>query len=311
MTSCCFDKKISSVIRSPFFYVGDKYKLMPQLSKLFPKNINNYFEPFCGGGSSFLNTNAKNYFLNDVDKNIINLHKFLLTNSTNIKFFDEIFALIEKYLLSCSFQGKIPPKSLRDEYKKTYFAKFNKEAYNKLKNDFNTNQNDFFRLYLLLIYGFNHMLRFNKFGNFNLPVGNVDFNANVFKALNDYFDFCKDKNLNFDNQNFDDFLSKFKFSNDDFIYCDPPYLISGSEYNKIWNEFSEISLYNLLDELDKNSVKWGLSNLLTHKNKTNTILLNFAKKYEIYDIKSNYISFNDNTIKNSREVYVTNAKARI
>ena len=34
------DKK--DTIRSPFFYVGDKYKLMPQLKNLFPNDINNY-----------------------------------------------------------------------------------------------------------------------------------------------------------------------------------------------------------------------------------------------------------------------------
>lgn len=37
-----------STIRSPFFYVGDKYKLMPQLKCLFPDDINNYIEPFVG-----------------------------------------------------------------------------------------------------------------------------------------------------------------------------------------------------------------------------------------------------------------------
>ena len=42
------------------------------------------------------------------------------------------------------------------------------------------------RLYLLLIYGFNHMIRFNRAGQFNLPVGNVDFNFNVEQALKDY-----------------------------------------------------------------------------------------------------------------------------
>ncbi len=31
------------------------------------------------------------------------------------------------------------------------------------------------------------MLRFNKNGDFNLPVGNVDFNANVVNALEAYF----------------------------------------------------------------------------------------------------------------------------
>ena len=36
------------------------------------------------------------------------------------------------------------------------------------------------------------MLRFNSDDRFNLPVGNVDFNNNVQKALLDYFQFTKD-----------------------------------------------------------------------------------------------------------------------
>ena len=51
----CKVKKDANMQRSPFFFVGDKRKLMPQLIKLFPAYINNYYEPFCGGGSSFLN----------------------------------------------------------------------------------------------------------------------------------------------------------------------------------------------------------------------------------------------------------------
>lgn len=37
-----------NTIRSPFFYVGDKYKIMQQLKVLFPEDINNYIEPFVG-----------------------------------------------------------------------------------------------------------------------------------------------------------------------------------------------------------------------------------------------------------------------
>ncbi|WP_141089691.1 DNA adenine methylase, partial [Campylobacter concisus] len=64
-------------IRSPLFYVGDKYKLMGQLGELFPKKIERFIEPFVGGGSVFLNTKAKEYLANDIDTNIINLHKTL------------------------------------------------------------------------------------------------------------------------------------------------------------------------------------------------------------------------------------------
>ena len=67
--------------RSPLFYMGDKFKLLDQLKEKFPKSINNFIEPFTGGGSVFLNVNADKYFLNDRDKYLIGLHKHLIKSS--------------------------------------------------------------------------------------------------------------------------------------------------------------------------------------------------------------------------------------
>ncbi|AII14107.1 putative adenine-specific DNA methyltransferase [Campylobacter iguaniorum] len=296
------------MIRSPLFYVGDKYKLMEELQKLFPKKIDRFIEPFVGGGSAFLNTQANVYLLNDIDQNIIKIHKFLLSfaNQPN-KLFDDIFAMINSYDLSCSYLGKTAPDDMKKMYIKTYYAKFNKQSYQNLKNDFNKNKNQILLLYILLIYGFNHMIRFNKLGDFNLPVGNVDFNKNVYKAINDYLNFIKDKKCEFFSQDYCDFLNKIDFRKSDFVYCDPPYLISNSQYCKNWNEMSEILLYQKLDELDKKNIKFGITNLLHHKGKTNTIFEKWSQKYKIYNIKSNYISFNDNTIKaDSKELFVIN-----
>ena len=63
------------ISRSPFFYVGDKYKLMPQLSKLMPDDINTFYDAFVGGGSAYLNIEANRYCVNDIDENVIALHK--------------------------------------------------------------------------------------------------------------------------------------------------------------------------------------------------------------------------------------------
>lgn len=299
-----------TIVRSPLFYVGDKHKLMPQLKKFFPKMIHTYIEPFCGGGSSFLNVNAKSYRLNDIDSNIIDLHKFLAQNSGDIQsFFTTLFDLIKSYNLSCSFLKNMPDKALKERYKKTYFAEFNKESYKQLRQDFNANKKDLLRLYILLIYGFNRVLRFNSKGEFNLPVGNVDFNANVYQALQDYFEFSSSKNITFFNLHFVDFIESLEYEKGDFIYLDPPYLISDSEYNKLWNENAESKLYELLKKLDSKGVQWGLSNLLTHKGKTNLFLQEFMQGFHSYTIQSNYISFNDNSIKkDSKEVYVSNVK---
>ncbi|MBD5165236.1 Dam family site-specific DNA-(adenine-N6)-methyltransferase [Helicobacter sp.] len=297
-------------IRSPFFYVGDKYKLMPQLKRLFPNKIKTYIEPFVGGGSSFLNIKAKQYLLNDINPYLINLHLFLQTQSQQ-KILDSLFQVIEDYNLSCSIKNIIPPLDLRATFKKTYFAKYNKESYLRLRNDFNQNKNDMVRLYLLLIYGFNRMLRFNSKGDFNLPVGNVDFNANVIQALKDYCHFVQDIPISFFNLHYAEFLESVQMDDGDFIYLDPPYLISDSEYNKLWSESSEMELYRILNSLNDKGIQWGISNLLCHKRKYNRILEKFANRYETHIIQSNYISFNDNSIKkDSVEVYVTNVKKK-
>lgn len=298
----------NKIKRSPLFYVGDKYKLMGQIKKFFPRKINNFYEPFVGGGTVFLNVEAKNYYLNDIDKDLINIHKFLFKSSNNKnKFFENIEIIIYKYRLSRSYKEDIIPNSLKKKWKKTYFARFNKRGYEKLREYVNKNKkNDPLILYILLIYGFNRMLRFNGGGKFNLPVGNVDFNRNVVNALNNYFDFVRGKKLFFTSKDFRKFISEKKYLKNDFIYFDPPYLITASEYNKFWDRTSEADLLNILDTLDKKGVKFALSNVTYYNGSKNDLLIKWMKKYKSHNIKSNYISYHDNKKKNIKEVLITN-----
>ena len=115
------EKEKITLNRSPFFYVGDKYKLLPQIKENFPKNFDRFIEPFCGGGSVFLNVSAKKYILNDIDTYIIKLHKFLVLSSKNtLNFWNDLHNCIEKYNLSATFIGKNVPQELKKEYIKTY-----------------------------------------------------------------------------------------------------------------------------------------------------------------------------------------------
>lgn len=298
----------SRITRSPMFYVGDKYKLMTQLLNLFPKEINEFYEPFVGGGTVFLNVAAKKYYLNDIDKNLIDIHRFLIESSKNpSKFFSDIEKIIYKYNLSRSFKEDIIPDSLKKKWKKTYFAKFNKGGYEKLRKYVNRNKkNDPLILYILLIYGFNRMLRFNDGGQFNLPVGNVDFNKNVVNALNNYFDFVHNKKVLVSSKDFRDFFSKKDISKNDFVYLDPPYLISASEYNKFWDQVSESDLLSLIDELDKKGIKFALSNITHYNGNKNNLLIKWMKKYKVHKIESNYISYHNNKQKKINEVLIAN-----
>jgi DNA adenine methylase len=300
--------KHKRIYRSPLFYVGDKYKLYPKISKYFPKAINRFIEPFTGGGSVFLNINAKEYLLNDIDSKVIDIHKFLIKQAENPKaFFDKVFEKINKYGLSHSYVKDIVPQELKDKWVKTYYAKFNKHGFNLLKYDFNTsNEKSVLQLYLLLIYGFNRMLRFNSKGEYNLPVGNVDFNRNTFVALQDYFYITLQKNIKFYNLDFETFFEIIEFKDDDFVYLDPPYLITFSEYNKLWNEETEKRLLDNLTILNNRNINFAISNVTHYKGKVNEQFLEWSKQHNSYEIKSNYISYHDNTNKDFKEVLITN-----
>lgn len=294
--------------RSPLFYVGDKYKLLPQLLKVFPTNINNFYEPFIGGGSVFLNVKAKKYILNDVDENLINIHRMLMSFSSNKEdFFSQVSALINKYNLSRSYIDDVVPEALKKEFKKTYFARFNRSGYQNLRSHLNeSDSKDPLMLYVLLIYGFNRMLRFNSQGDFNIPVGNVDFNKNVYAALVNYFDVVSKKHINFSNNDFTEFIKEIKFASNDFVYVDPPYLITATEYNKIWDDSKEETLLNMLTELNNKNIRFALSNVIEYQGKKNNLLHKWMRGFNVTKIQSNYINYHHNGQKLIKEILVTN-----
>lgn len=297
------------IYRSPMFYVGDKFRLMAEIKNHFPKNINKFIEPFLGGGTVFLNINANQYLLNDIDTNVINLHKLLNKQNNLSKFLEQVNKLAREYNLSKSFIENVIPKELKEEFKKTYYAHYNKEGYNKLKKDYNSStKKDPFILYLLIIYGFNRMFRFNSRNEFNVPVGNVDFNKNVVNALEHYFSYKNEKEIKFFNFDFRTFLDNIVIEKNDFIYFDPPYLITFSEYNKLWNEEKEYELLDYLDYLNENEIKFAISNVTDYKGKENKIFKEWMKKYYVHSINSNYISYHDNSSKSFNEVLVKNYK---
>ena len=154
----------NGISRSPMFYVGDKYKLVREIRTHFPNRINRLIEPFVGGGSVMMNVDANGFLLNDIDKYVIGLHRMLCSYvDREQEFYTEFFRIVDLYGLSLSLRENPVPQELKKAHPKTYFAKYNKEAYSQLKADFITGgQQDWMQLYVLLIYGFNRMLRFKR-----------------------------------------------------------------------------------------------------------------------------------------------------
>ena len=102
-----------------------------------------------------------------------------------------------------------------------------------------------------------------------------------------------------------------KLTPNDFVYCDPPYLITCATYNEKdgWNEQCEKDLLNLLDNLNSQGVRFALSNVLFSKGKTNDILIEWSKKYNIHHLDYTYQNCSYHTKdKNTKpdEVLITN-----
>ena len=57
-----------------FPYSGNKLWFIEQFNSL-AKNCNNVIEPFAGSAALSLNSNAKNIYINDFDKNIVTMFK--------------------------------------------------------------------------------------------------------------------------------------------------------------------------------------------------------------------------------------------
>lgn len=298
----------TSFIRSPFFYVGDKYKLLPQITPMFPKEFERIIEPFTGGGSVFLNADAHDVLANDLDTNVIKIHELLLSQGVKMdKFIVKFVKLARSYGLTCSFDGDLVPADVRKEFPKTYFAHLNRPGFTKLKEKYNgSKKRDELELYALMVYGFNRMLRFNRDGNFNIPVGNVDFNPNVARALQGYSARTVGRKITLSNLEFEAFLNSVSFKKADFLYVDPPYLITASEYNKGWDESCEVRLYAILDRLSAKGVKFALSNVEIYGDRANTFLENWMQKYQVHVVASNYINYFDNGKKTLKEVLVCN-----
>ena len=286
---------MNKLISSPMNYIGGKYKLLPQILTLFPKNIETFVDLFCGGCNVGINVTAKKIIFNDNLTYLIELYRKF--DSLNIEeILNHIDNRINQFNLSLT----------------------NKDGYLELRKLYNSEKNPL-DLFVLVAYSFNHQIRFNNSHEFNNPFGKARscFNEHMKNNLLDFLNTLNKNSVDFTSFNFDEFNFS-GLSSNDFVYCDPPYLITTGTYNDGkrgftgWSETEERKLLKILDSLNEKKVSFALSNVLNHKGKENLILKNWIKEnnYFISYISKNYANSNYHTIdrnKNSTvEVLITN-----
>jgi DNA adenine methylase Dam len=175
---------------------------------------------------------------------------------------------------------------------------FNRKPFLRLREDFNKKNEDYgyyIMLYVLIVFAFNNQIRFNSKNEFNLPVGKRDFNDKMKSKLCAFIDRLREGNYTFSCVDFREFDTA-SLTENSLVYCDPPYLITCATYNEQdgWNEQCEHDLYAVLDSLNKRKIKFVLSNVLSSKGKTNTILSEWLSQRNYRTIHLNYSYSNSN-----------------
>ena len=209
---------------------------------------------------------------------------------------------------------------VEETIKKFNLGKTNKNEYLECRSFYNVNRENLTKrqqaviLYCLLTHAFNYQIAFNSKGEYNMPSGyNRSWFSPQLKAkLEKYIERINNINITFKSFDFNNF--DLRQVDNAFFYADPPYLITVGAYERDyfckWSENYEKELLNTLDILNENGRKFALSNVLTHKGKTNEILLEWSKKYNIHHLNTDYKNCNYQTNaredKSSDEVLITN-----
>ena len=183
-------------------WVGGKTQLLDRLRAYMPNKFNNYFEPFIGGGSFFLNLSPSKATINDLNSELVCAYRCFLD--------DEMLRLLKEEL-----------KKHEDNHSEEYYYQI--RSMDKEE-----------RFLLLPIYVraarmiylnkacFNGLYRVNLKGFFNVPSGRkkkvVAFDEDNFNSLREYF---RDNEITILNSDFEEAIKTAKAG--DFVYFDPPY----------------------------------------------------------------------------------------
>ena len=176
-------------------WAGGKYTISDTIKQMLPKG-KRLIEPFAGAGSIFLNTEFKQYLLNDINKDLINLYKTL----------------------------QYQPNLFINDASKLFTPEFNQaEQYYEIRKAFNETDDPYQRSLLFLYmnrHGYNGLCRYNSKGGYNVPFGKYKRPYFPEKELRAFID--KSKNAEFVCEGYREMFARAE--DGDVIYCDPPYV---------------------------------------------------------------------------------------
>lgn len=300
-------------IRSPFNYVGGKYRLLPSLFAHFPSDIRVFYDAFAGGGTVGINARAAEVvFIDRIPALVECMQVMQMLGPT--AFVDRVTAVIRRYGLS--YSAETGYAGLTDPGTHDLSA-VNRAAYLRLRRAYNrqlpadpVERAAWF--FTLVVYSFNNQIRYNSQGAFNMPVGKSDFNADLRARLVLFIDQLRYRPVRWHCGSYHDIL-RWPLAPQDFVYCDPPYWLTTAAYNAEWTAADDAELRAFCDALHARGIRFALSNVLTHHGRTHTALAAWAQKYRVIPIAADYsnASYHHSAASQlpSEEVLITNVPA--
>jgi len=237
------------VVARPFIkWAGGKSQLLMQLSALYPKAYNSYFEPFLGGGAVFFDIKPGQAFLNDVNPALVACYGNIKERVDQV--IEVLGRLERKYLRSAGPARAEMFYRIREKYNNLHHALPEKAAY----------------LIFLNKTCYNGIYRQNSSGEFNVPFGKYKkpkiLDENNLRSVSAVL-----AGATLTSVSFEDAVREAKAN--DFMYFDPPYhpLSQTSSFTGYHSngfaEAEQVKLRNVLGELDRRGCLVMLSNSYT------------------------------------------------
>ena len=251
------------VYESPLNYIGNKTRVIPDIRKNLPQDIETFIDAFGGGFNVGINIHSQNVIFNEYNH-----------------FVKE---LIESFWRYDTYSYIIYMKKIIGQFQ---LRRGEKESYLKVRdyyNSFPEGQRDPRLLLVVILYSYQQQIRFNGNHEFNNPIGMRWFNDKILEKLISFSRRIKQLQVKFFCGDYQEML---KHVNDGhtFIYLDPPYMLTNGSYNdgkrgfKGWNRVLEDELFRFLDKLNAEGSRFMLSYVLEHKGKINQNLLDWVNK---------------------------------
>jgi DNA adenine methylase len=306
-------------LQKPFLkWAGGKTQIIDAIIEKFPTEINNYYEPFLGGGSVLLAILSlknkivikKNIYAFDININLINVYKNVQKNKEKlyeyIEFYIKEYKNINGTIINRNPQTDEEAKTSKESYYYSLRNKFNRLCKENKESKKINNHDENIECSALFIFlnktCFRGLYREGPNG-FNVPFGHYKKIPTIITKEELYSISDLIQNVIFVQSCFSKIMKDVKKG--DFIYLDPPYAPENEKsFVKYVNDGFKFEMHKkLFDEIEtlkNNNIKFLMSN-----SKVKLITETF-KEYNSEDIKAKRAINSKNPESVTTEVLVFN-----